>query len=444
MAAKTLFDGGATSKLFLDRRVFYPEPNKVAELWTDITPFKTFVTKMGVKKLSESAYKMFEHESGFVKREFTTTTALTIAADGTESEALTISGQVGISTTVDGAYLGLVFEIWDSTKREKRGVIFVTTASTTIKCKTMKATAITTVSGDYFIATGGRVRGEGSVAWAGEHDELSVRWNQTAFLSDSCEITGDLYHTDKIRGYSNEFARLREEMMKRYSTGTEQTLLTSVSTVGTNFNSSDTFSEASLRTISDPNSSSGAVRTTYGYIPILEDYGTTYTGTGAVDPDTNTFKIPTATLDYSTLIKYFEVIFDKRESDEAFAFIGRGALTKIAQKIASDTDKFNWKGKVTMGTAKTNLTFGFKQIEFQTPHGVLYLVPTRSLRNQYNNYMIIPDYQNIGVAQFTADEYGNNVKTDDDYDGIKDTIKSRKGLWMQLLKRHHMMVLEGE
>lgn len=443
MAAKTLFDGGATSKLFLDRRVFYPEPQKVAELWTDITPFKTFVTKMGVKKVPESLYKMFEHESGFVRREFTTTTALTIAANGTESSALTIANQVGISTTVDGAYLGLVCEIWDSTKANKRGVVVITTASTTIACKTLKATAITTVSGDYFIVVG-RARGEGSVAWAGEHDEVSVVWNSTAFLSDSCEVTGDLYHTANLRGYSNEFSRLREEMMKRYSTNMETTLLTSVSTLGTNFGAADTFSEASLRTISDPDSVSGAIRTTYGYIPILEDYGTTYTGTGAVDADTNTFKIPAATLDYSSLIKYFEVIFDKRESDEAFAFIGRGALTKIAQKIASDTDKFNWKGKVTLGTAKTNVTFGFKQIEFQTPHGILYLVPTRSLRNQYNNYMIIPDYQNIGVAQFTADEYKNNVKTDNDYDGVKDTIKSRKGLWMQLLKRHHMMVLEGE
>lgn len=440
MSAKTLFDGGATSKLWLDRRVFYPDPQSVAEMWTDMTPFKTFTMKMGTKKVGDPVYKMFEHESSFVKREFTTTTALTILADGTESNALTIANQVGISSTVDGVYLGLVCEIWDSTKTTKRGSVVITTASTTIKCKTLKGTAITTVSGDYFIVTN-RARGEGSVAWAGEHDELSVVWNSTAFLSDSCELTGDLYDVDKLRGYSNEFARLRTEMMKRYSTYTEQTLLTSVSTLGTNMDGSGTFSEASLRTISDPDAVSGSIRTTYGYIPILEDYGTTYGGVGEPDEDTNTFNIAAANFGYGDLIKYSEIIFDKRESDEAFGFIGRGALTKIAQKISDNKDKWNWVGKVSMDKPKLNLALGFKQILLETPHGTLYLVPTRSLRNQYNNYMVIPDQNNIGVAQLKPDEYKNNVKVDNDYDGIKDTIKSKKGLWMQLLKRHHMMVL---
>jgi len=46
------------------------------------------------------------------------------------------------------------------------------------------------------------------------------------------------------------------------------------------------------------------------------------------------------------------------------------------------------------------------------------------------------------VAVFKPDEYKNNVKTDNDYDGVKDTIKSKKGLWMQLLKRQHMVIMK--
>jgi len=438
---KTLFDGGASSKLFLDRRRFYPEPQRVAEMWTDMTPFKTFAMSMLTKNVDDPLYKMFENESTFVKREFTTSTALTIAANGTESNALTIANQVGISSTVDSAYLGLVCEIWDSTKTTKRGAVVITTASTTIACKTLKASAITTVSGDYFIVMG-RVRGEGSVAWAGESKELDVLWNSTAFLSDSCEITGDLYDAATLRGYSQDLAFQREEMFKRYTDYMEKSLLTSYSTVGTNMNGSDTFSEASLRTISDPDSVSGSIRTTYGYIPVLEDYGTTYTDGGALDPDTNTFKIDSAGMSFGDLIAYNEVIFDKRETDEAFGFAGRGALTKIAQKITSGDDKMTWKGQVALGSAQRNLKLGFRQIELETIHGTWYLVPTRSLRNQYNNYIVIPDQNNIGVAVFKADEYKNNVKTDNDYDGVKDTIKAKKGLWMQLLKRHHMVIMQ--
>jgi hypothetical protein len=337
----------------------------------------------------------------------------------------------------------LVFEIWDSTKNTKRGVVFISSYDTTstVKVKAMKASAITTVAGDYFIATGERVRGEGSVSAEAENDEISTVWNSVAYLSDTCEVTGALYKADKLKGYSNEFARLREEMFKRYSSGMEGALLKQVNTLGTNFAGNDTFAETSLRTITDSASVSGSVRTTYGYIPVLEDYGVTYAGTGALNADTNTFNIASADFGYSDLIAYSEVIFDKREKDQAFSFSGRGAITKIAQKVTDQKDKFNWVGKVQLGDTKVN-KLGFNMTEFETPHGILYIVPTRSLRNQYNNYQVIPDLDNIGIAEFSPDEYKNDIKKDNGYDGVKDSIESMKGLWMTLLKRHHMIVMK--
>lgn len=442
--SKTLFDGGASSKLFLDRRQFYVKPNEVAQMWTDLTPFKTFAMAMNNITVPDPLYKLFENESTFVKREFLVSTALTIAANGDESSALTIGTITGLPSTITGSWVGLVCEIWNSTKTTKRGLVFITeaTSTTTFKCKTMKADAITTVSGDYFIVMG-RIRGEGSVAWAGESKELSVVWNSTAFLSDSCEITGDLYTAASLRGFSQDFAFQREEMFKRYSDMHEKSLLTSVSTVGTNFDGSGTFSEASLRTIADPDAVTGAVRTTYGYIPILEDYGTTTTTTSGMDADTNIFKLAAAGFSYSDLIAINEVVFDKRESDEAFGFAGRGALTRMGQKIADTVSgDMSWKGQVTLADEGRNLTLGFRQIALETIHGIWHMVPTRSLRNQYNNYIAIPDAENIGVAVFKQDEYKNNVKTDNDYDGVKDTIKSKKGLWMQLLKRHHLLIMQ--
>jgi hypothetical protein len=221
----------------------------------------------------------------------------------------------------------------------------------------------------------------------------------------------------------------------------EQAFLTSVSIVGTNMDSSGTFAETSLRTVQDPDTNTGAARTTYGYIPILEDYGITYNGTGALDPDTNIFKLSVGSLDYSTFIGYDEVVMDKRTVNKTMDFMGRGAMTKLAQKIVDPAAEFTWKGQVSLGNT-SSLSLGFDAVEMNTVHGQHNLVATRSLRNQYNNYWAIPDYENIGVAEYSADFYGNNVKTDDDYEGVKDVIKSKKGLWMTLLKKHHLFILQ--
>jgi len=438
MAVKELFNGGVTSKLWLDRRQFYITPNEYAELWSNMTPFYTVMSQLPIKQVDDPVYKMFEHESTAVKREFTVSTALTIAADGTESNALTVGTITGLPSTITTGWKGLICEIWDSAKATKRGVVILTdaTSTTTFKCKTTKATAITTVSGDYFIVIS-RGRGEGSVAHDAVSDELSVCWNSTMFHSDSCEVTGDLFTADTLKGYSNEFYRLREEMLKRYKVDKERILMSSNSTLGTNFDGSGTFSEASLRTITDSASVSGAVRTTYGYIPILEDYGTIYSGVGTCSEDTNIFKTPN--MDYATFTQYCEYIFDKRDDDTIMGFSGRGAITKLHQQVVSDDKKFGWKGKIQVGDERMN-TLGFSMRRLETPHGIIELVPTKSLRNQYNNWVLLPDLNNIGIAQFKADEYKNDVKKDNDYDGIKDVINGKYGLWMQLLKRHHALV----
>ena len=44
VVTKSLFDGGVASKLWLDRRDFYVEPDQIAELYSDITPFTTVVS----------------------------------------------------------------------------------------------------------------------------------------------------------------------------------------------------------------------------------------------------------------------------------------------------------------------------------------------------------------------------------------------------------------
>lgn len=437
MAIKSLFEGGVSGKLFLDRRQFYPDPQEVAELWSNMFPFTTVLEQLETKKVDDPLYKMFENESSFYKQQFSTTTAATIAADGSESGAYTISNIVGLPTTVDDYYKGIVFEVWDSTLATLKGVVFCSSVTGgQLKFKTLKGVAVTTVSGDLFLAIG-KLRGEGHVAPLGFQKELNVVWNSTALITESCELTGDLFAAAKLRGYSSDMAYQRQEMFKRYKNWTEQTLLKSVSVLGTNMDGGGTFSEASLRTLTDSEGASGVVRSTYGYIPILRDYGITWTS-GAMDADTNIFKFNKSTVTYNDFIGGAEIIFDKRDNDEALAFAGRGAITTIAQRVADGDKKFGWAGKFQLGDAKWN-TIGFSMRALETPHGVLWLVPTKSLRHAYNQTMVIPNLEHIGVAVFRPDEYKNNVKTDNDYDGVKDSIKSSKGIWMRLLKSHHMV-----
>jgi len=309
-------------------------------------------------------------------------------------------------------------------------------SSSTIKVKEMQGTtSITTAAGDIFTVLY-RARGEGSVAHEASNDELSTVWNSVGFFSDSAEVTKDMDMEGYLRGYSNEMARLREEMFKNYKASMEEALLKSVSTVGTNLDGSGTFSEASLRTLADAAGNSGVVRTTYGYIPILTRWGTTWVDNSST-PDANIFKMSETAFDFPTLTDTTEIIFDKRDSQEAFGFCGRSVMSLVTKQAASTDKKFGWLGKVEMGDQKWN-TLGFIVREMQTPHGIIYLTPTKSFRGDYAKKMIIPNLQHIGVMERRADQYRNDVKTDNDYEGVKDIIKGQKGLWFRLLKTHHM------
>jgi len=447
MAAKELFQGGASNLLFTDRRNFYLDPQRVAELWPNITPFTTFLMSVGKKKVNDPLYKLFEHESAAVKQEMTIGTSTLIDASqtgDTDSSAITVDTLTGLSSAVDESLVGLMVECWDSTKTTKRGVAIITDVSAgaagtgTVDLQNAKYSSgtgndFTTQDGDYLVVIG-NVRGEGSVAPEAWADELSIVWNSTQFFSTPIEITGKLYKAAKLRGYSNEIARLRTEKMKEFKMQKEQAMLKSVSTVGTNFGGSDTFTEAYLRTLTDPASSTVKLRTTYGYIPILEDYGNSTDG----NENQNVFTITEGAYEYADFVDDCEVIFDKTEGDQRFAFCGRGAMSYWS-KLSADkyfAGKSGWN--VQLDANRTS-KLGFNVRRLETPHGIMHLVATKALRNQYNRYMAIPDHNHVFMCEFEADEFKNNVKTDNDYNGVKDVYNGDQGFGMELIKKHHLI-----
>lgn len=450
IAGKILYEGGASGVLFTDRREFYPQ-SEVYEYWKEQTQFLTWLNMLDNQSVPDPLYKMFQDEPTYVNQYLLVNSAtITIAANGAESNSIAVDGlnNLTLAATCDDSMIGLLAEVWNSAGTTKKGQAFISdVASTTeIKMKTTKAKAITTADNDV-IRVIGTVRGERSVAGESYYNELSVIWNSTHYFSLPVEVTGKLYKETKLKGYSDELGRLRIKKFKEAKYQVQSGFLKSTSTVGTHLGTNngidtpaaDTFTEANLRTITDSETTSSSVRTTYGYISILEDYGTTWANTGAISSTTNIFKIAASDLDFSKAVDIFQVIFDKRETDLIPAFCGWGALGSITKAIV-DGDKFKLQGQFKMGDSGVNEA-GFYFREMLTPFGRVQFVPMKALDNEYTDYILLPNDAAIGIREYEPWEYLTNIKTDNNYNGVKDVINYDAGFFMALLPTHHMIVL---
>lgn len=427
MAAKTLYAGSSTGKLWLDRRKFYIKEQEVAELWPSEAPFSTLLANTTELTPNDPLFKMFEHESAFIKQRFVYSAAATIPNNdsGVAIVAASIGSIEGLASTVDSSYVGLECEVWDSTETTKKGVCFFSAFSTNLTAKLLGTTAISVVSGDIFHVMG-NVRAEGSTAPDAWADELSVVYNSTQFFSVPVEITGRLYRAS-LRGYSNELARLRMEKAKEYRMQQEHAYFKGGSVIGTGM--SGTAMADTYRT-----TSAGAVRTTMGIIPILETYGSADVNSDAQ----NRFTISSASYSFKNFVDDMEKVFQYEPGGgEKFAFCGPGAMSYWSKMDSSMffAGKSGWQVKIS--EMRTN-TLGFNVRMLETPHGLLHLVPTKALKYGYNKHMVIVDHSNLFHAVYEPNSFRHNIKTDDDYDGIKDVYRGDKGIGVTLQKAHQL------
>jgi len=430
MSAKTLFEGGVSGKLFLDRRQFYITPQRVAELWPDVTPFTTLVQMLRVENVKDTLYKMFEHRSGFVKQEMQINdgTPGTVPNNDTGVSGVAVDNLVGLGSIGDHV-ISLQCEVWDSTKTTKKGQVVVTARSgNDLTLKSLKGSTIALADNDYLQVIG-NIRGEGTTAPEAFSDELSVIWNSTQFFSTPVEISNKLKNA-ALRGYNSELARLRDEKAKEFKMQKENAFLKGASIIGTNMDGTGTFSEASNRTDANGN----LLRTTYGFITALEDYGDSTTSSD----DQNIFTVEEANYSWADFVLLTEKLFDKFEGTQRFAFCGRGAMSYWSKLDGANylAGKSGW----TVNISETRMNkLGFAIRVMETPHGVLHLVPTKAMRAQYNNYMAIPDHNHLFLAQYEQDEFKNDIKKDNDYDGVKDVYRADQGLGMELEEKHALI-----
>lgn len=431
MSAKTLYAGSSTGKLFLDRRKFYIKEQEVAELWPSETPFSTLLANTTQIRPDDALFKMFEHESAFIKQRFVYNGTASIPNNdtGVAIVAASIGSIEGLNSTVDSSYVGLECEVWDTTETTKKGVCFFSAFSTNLTAKLLGTTAISVVAGDVFHVIG-NVRAEGSEAGEAWADELSVVYNSTQFFSVPVEITGRLYRAS-LRGYSNELARLRMEKAKEYKMQQEHAFLKGGSVIGTGMDGT-AFAD-SYRSTTD-----GAVRTTMGIIPVIETYGSAT----ATDDAQNRFTITEATYSYKNFVDDMEKVFQYEPGGgEKFAFCGPGAMSYWS-KLDSNVlfaGKSGWRVNISE-TKKNSLGFNVRMLE--TPHGILHLVPTKALKYMYNKYMVIVDHSNLFHAVYEPNSFRHNIKTDNDYDGIKDVYRGDKGIGVTLQKAHQLFKIQ--
>ena len=432
---KTLSDGQDTSLntggvLYTDRRIFYPNPQTYAELWTSVTPFSSMLMTSGqtLNNLPDPVFKLFEHRNPWQKQEMAISTATTIANSDTPSAAVTVTSTTGLPSTVDTSFEGLTFEVWDSTKTTKRGSVVLTDSNSgSPKFKTLQAAALTTVSGDILVLVT-HASGEGVVAPDAFSDDLVVVWGETQITRVAVEVTGTLYRA-ALRGYSKELERLRKQKMEQHKMFSEKKLLRGSSVLGMNLTQGDTFSDIA-RTNKD--TTAKKIRTTMGLIPALEKYG----DSTDTDEYQNVFK-RTSGYTWSQWIDDCEKIWQYLpENGIKDFYCGPRALSFWSKVDANSATRT--KFQVRLSDMRSDmLGINFKYLE--TPFGVSRLIYTPALKREYTNLMLSVTPENLFRAEYAPLSYKTNIKVDNAYDGVKDEIYCDDGLGLTLIESHSMI-----
>ena len=84
---------------------------------------------------------------------------------------------------------------------------------------------------------------------------------------------------------------------------------------------------------------------------------------------------------------------------------------------------------------------GINVREMLTPSGIIRLVYDPALKNIPKGTMVVVDPAHIGQVIYRKTRIKFNVLTDDDYDGVKDNIRSDEGPWLDLIQKHSLWTL---
>ena len=423
----------ASGVLYTDRRNFYVDPQVTKELWTDVAPFTTLLSNREQRKVPDPTFKMFEHRNPWVKQKFLWNkgTPGTIPDNDTGLGSLPVDGVTGLSAA-DSSWIGLVIECWNAAETSKLGNAVITAVSTdpflTVKSLT-GAFALPDDGINYVVGSGHGEGSEAPDAWA---DELSVVWNSCQIFKTSLQITGTL-EAAVLRGESSELARLRRQKAQEHKMQKEKAFLFGQRIGGTGLELQDGSSSDSFADGGRTDTAGNLIRTCYGIVQAIEDYGISTT----TNDDQNIFTIDSS-YGFSGFVDDMEKVFQYiPESGMKRAFVGAGALGYWSKMAGASGFGGNSGWTVNLGDMKRD-SLGFNYRVLETPHGMLQLIPTPALRGPYNKYMLVVSDENLFHAQYRPAMYQTNIKTDNAFDGVKDQYMSDEGVGIQLIESHHL------
>lgn len=425
--------------LYTDRRTFYLDQNIVKELWPSVTPFTTLASNRGMRTgLTDPIFKQFEHRSAFINQycQQNDGSPTTLDADNT-GDAVTIDGIVNLpdSSGATSAWVGLVFEIWDSTKTTYRGTAVCTAVSGyDITLKNLTGAAITTGDNDYLIVVG-NAHGEGASSPEAWSDELRIVWGSTQQFRTPVQVTGSLLQA-AMRGYSDELARLRMEKNKEHKMHIERALLYGGSVLGANLDPDANTTWGSTEA-GRTDANGNLIRTTMGIVTAIEEYGYS----DATSDKQNIFSIPAATYSYSNFVDDMEKVFQYLPNNGVkTAFAGAKMISYFA-KLDQSSGFFSKTGfKVQLSPTQTG-SYGFNFRELTTPHGALRLVYTPALNGPRAGWMVCTTDENLSVVQYRPTQYKTNIKTDNAPDLVKDEWHDDLGVGITLIETHNLFKL---
>ena len=437
---KSMYNGGTAGVLFTDRRDFYVSPQVVKELWTDVAPFTTVISNRESRKVPDPIFKMFEHRNPWVKQKCLVNNGSGVTLDDDDSgDTVAVDGIVGLSSTPDDSWIGLVFECWNVAETTKAGTAVVTAVSgSNLTMKSLSGAAFNVVD-DAPMYVIGNAQGEGMTAPEAWADELQVVYNSSQIFKTPLQITGTLLAAS-LRGESSELARLRAQKNQEHKMQKEKAFLFGQRDSGTGLGEAayDAGNKASNvdETFADDgrtDASGNVLRTTYGAVSAMDKYGET----GSYDYQ-NVFTISEATYTYNSFVDDTEKVFQYvPEAGVKRAFCGAGALGYWSKMAGSEgiAGSSGWTVNLS-DMRRDSLGFNYKVLE--TPHGILQLIPTPALRGPYNKYMLVVSEENLFHAQYRSPMYQANIKTDNAFDGVKDQYFSDEGVGMTLIESHHL------
>lgn len=406
-----------TGVLYTDRRVFYPEPQKIHRLWGGLNPFNTIIEKLKVYDVPDPDFRTFEYKGSQHNPSFTTDgSGFTMTAAGTETAAIT--------GTASGFYptLGLIVDVYKSDNTYMgQGVITTVTSSTVFEITPTYTASAAATGASATLEIVGFASEEGVTAPIAWSQETTMAYNSCAILRTPVELSGTLLEMN-LRG-EQERQRLRFEKGLEHQQLRENAFLFS-----RRKSASSVYTEG-------PSHLTGAggkqIRTTHGFIPTIMDNAAS----------TNVHTLVTANASWSDWVTIQKKVW-KYSNAGMTKMMGCGDTLWAYLHQLADNPGSSSKMQITLNTQLTG-KMGFPVMSCVSGFGLLELFRVPSLtitgNGRYAGYGLIFDPEEIGKAQYRKSQYKTNIKTDDGYDGVKDEYFSDEGLFINLPERHHII-----